>query len=241
MFSNINFWYILFSAGIHELAHFAAAAVCGYKPKYFVLKGFGIEMNNLRGTVTSNEILFISAAGPIANIILAYIGYYFKNADFFLLNISTAAMNFLPVFPLDGGQIAYSLFTLVLNRKKSRFILDILCKIMGGMLMLCGVCVIMATKFNFSLLYIGSVVFLSGSSYIYNPVIEIGAYETRKIYKSNLFVLNAPTNMIEAANMLPANSVGAIKNENGEIIKFITPQEIYNSHLNITQTQDVSA
>ena len=217
---------------MHELAHFAAASVCGYKPKYFVLKGFGIEMNNLRGNVTSNEILFISSAGPLANIILALIGYYLKNAEFFLINVSTAAINFLPVFPLDGGQFCYSLLMLVTDRKKSRFILDILCKLMGGMLMLCGVCVLIATKFNFSLLYIGAVVFLSGSSYVYNPVIEISAYENRKIYKAGFFVLNDSTDMISTANRLPANAVGALKNDKGEIIKLITPQKIYNSYIN---------
>ncbi len=232
MFSNISLYYILFSAGVHELAHFAAAAICGYKPKYFVLKGFGIEMNNLRGKVTSNEILFISAAGPLANIFLALIGYHFRNAEFFLMNISTAAINFLPVFPLDGGQFFYSLLLLVTDRKKSRFTLDILCKIMGGMLMLCGVCILIATKFNFSLLYIGAVVFLSGSSYIYNPVIEISAYENRKIYKAGFFVLNDSEDMLKTANRLPANSVGALKNDKGEIVKLITPQQIYHSYIN---------
>lgn len=232
IFSDINIYYILFSAGIHELSHFAAAALCGYKPKYFVLKGFGIEMNNLRGTVTSNEILFISSSGPISNIFLAFIGYSLHNTEFFLINISTAALNFLPVFPLDGGQFTYSLLTLWTDRKKTRLILDILSKLMGGLLMLCGLSVLVATKYNFSLLYIGTVVFLSGNSYIYNPVIEIDAYEHRSIYKSSLFILNENENIFRIANLLPANSVGAVKNEKGEITKFITPQEIYHSRLN---------
>lgn len=231
MFSNINFYYILFSAGIHELAHFSAAALCGYKPKYFVLKGFGIEMNNMRGCVTSNEMLFISSSGPLANILLAFVGYHMHNSEFFLINISTAALNFLPVFPLDGGQFLYSLLMLVTDRKKARFLLDILCRVMGGMLMLCGICILAATKFNFSLIYIGAVVFLSGSGYVYNPVIETNAYENRRIYKAGLFVLNASDNLIADANFLPANAVGAIKNEKGEIVKFITPQAIYKTHL----------
>ncbi len=231
MFSNVNFYYILFSVGIHELAHFSAASLCGYKPKYFVLKGFGIEMNNLRGSVTSNEMLFISSAGPLANILLAFIGYHMQNSEFFLINISMAALNFLPVFPLDGGQVLYSLLMLVTDRKKARFLLDILCRVMGGMLMLCGVCILAATKFNFSLIYIGAVVFLSGSGYIYNPVVETSAYENRRIYKAGLFVLNTSDNLIADANFLPANAVGALKNEKGEIVKFITPQEIYKKNL----------
>lgn len=189
-------------------------------------------MNNLRGNVTSNEILFISSAGPLANIMLALIGYYTKNSEFFLINVSTATLNFLPVFPLDGGQFFYSLLMMVTDRKKGRIILDVLCRVMGGLLMLCGVCVLIATKYNFSLLYIGAVVFLSGNSYIYNPVIEAAAYQNRRIYKAGLFVLNTHDDIINTANLLPANAVGAIKNDNGEIIKLITPQEIYNSRLN---------
>ena len=226
VFSGVNFYYIIFAASMHELVHFAAAALCGYKPKFFILRGFGIEMNNLRGRVTTGELAFISASGPMMNIFLAFLGYKLGKTDFFIINISTAAINFLPVFPLDGGQILYSLLLGVTDRKKARLVLDVLSKLTGGIMIFTGVCLLAGTGYNFSLLYIGVVVFMSSAKYMYNPIIELSAYENKDIYKSGVFVINGNVNDIKTANLLPANAIGAVKNENGEITKLVTPHGI---------------
>jgi len=105
----------------HELGHALARRRFGATHSNIVLHGFGGYCEG-PGQFTRGESILISAAGPLANLLvggatLALIALsggfersanpYLATAVFWLIwvNIGWAFLNLLPVYPLDGGQI----------------------------------------------------------------------------------------------------------------------------------------
>lgn len=105
----------------HELGHALARKRFGAPHSEIVLYGFGGYCSG-PGHFTRGESMMISAAGPLANLLvggltialmagLAASGAsshpYLGTAVFWLLwvNVGWAILNLLPVYPLDGGQI----------------------------------------------------------------------------------------------------------------------------------------
>tara|TARA_B100000029_G_scaffold210867_1_gene208671 strand:+ start:340 stop:1002 length:663 start_codon:yes stop_codon:yes gene_type:complete len=76
-----------------------------------------VNVNNLNNP--KSDIIKVAAAGPISNLILAFVGmfafqlltpdtnsvYYIFLQIFIHINIALALFNLLPIYPLDGGQI----------------------------------------------------------------------------------------------------------------------------------------
>ena len=223
---NANMYHIAFSAIIHELAHYAAACLCGFKPDNFIIKGVGIEL--VGGRYFSPGILsFVAVCGPLVNIIMACIALKMGSFKFFITNISVAVINLIPALPLDGGQILYASMCNLTNRKTAKKITGISGKISGILLTALGIMILCVSKMNFSLLYIGLFVFFSNSSNYCNPVVETMCTKERDMEKCPAFAIKDSMKALDAANALPHNALGIVKNETGEFYGMISPYYIY--------------
>ncbi len=102
---------------LHEGGHIAAARTRGYAVKEMVLLPYGAMMSS-RESFDRTSGIIIGISGPAVNAVfaLAVLGLWwlFPSAypyteSFFYANVSLAAFNLLPVYPLDGSRVALSL------------------------------------------------------------------------------------------------------------------------------------
>ncbi|WP_338044384.1 M50 family metallopeptidase [Paenibacillus pinistramenti] len=109
---------------VHELGHAAAARMLGLNVLSIQLLPFGgvaaVEDN---GTLSAAKEIWIAAAGPLQNVILAGTGLLAHLAGlwqgptlayFVQANILIVLFNLLPILPLDGGKMAQALCSLFL-------------------------------------------------------------------------------------------------------------------------------
>ena len=99
---------------IHELGHSFSASRLGYKLNKITLMPFGaIVSGNIDGLNCRDEIK-IALAGPLINLSIGLffvaLWWIFPETYAFTdiiaeVNFSLAIVNFLPIFPLDGGRI----------------------------------------------------------------------------------------------------------------------------------------
>jgi Zn-dependent protease len=124
---------ILISVLVHELAHAYIANKRGWKV-------FGIKLDLFSGSasidsnIPERDSIPVVAAGPISNLLLAfitlsiYIPLYSVNPildrflnDLFTVNIILFIFNILPIYPMDGGRILKDvLFLKMKNRKLAK-------------------------------------------------------------------------------------------------------------------------
>lgn len=132
----------------HELAHLTIALLFGKEIENFKfsLSGVCIELKKKRFDLKGNkrlkieniEEIILYLAGPISNIILAYI--FNNNKMICEINIAFAIINLLPIFPLDGYNILDNLLELFNMRlKKRETILEILSNILIFILFFVGI------------------------------------------------------------------------------------------------------
>lgn len=152
----------------HELAHLTIALIFGKEIENFKfsLSGVCIELKKKRFDLKGNkrlkieniEEIILYLAGPISNIILAYI--FNNNKMICEINIAFAIINLLPIFPLDGYNILDNLLELFNMRlKKRETILEILSNILIFILFFVGI-VQLLFLFNPSIIMFSFYVFL---------------------------------------------------------------------------------
>ncbi|MEC5127800.1 M50 family metallopeptidase [Verrucomicrobiales bacterium BCK34] len=101
----------------HELGHAWARKKNGAPHSEIVLHGFGGYCAG-PGTFSRPQSIFISAAGPLANFVLAAAAFLlmhlpgtegfwprFALSTLITINLFLGILNLLPIFPMDGGQI----------------------------------------------------------------------------------------------------------------------------------------
>jgi Zn-dependent protease/Tfp pilus assembly protein PilF len=131
---------------LHEMGHTLAAKAYGIQVKSIVLWPLGGFANLSRRPENVWHDAIISAAGPLANLLLACLLAIITLAErlletsqvspgltrslwqiqafpflvgLLIANLALALFNLLPVYPLDGGQIARSLLKLVVGEKRA--------------------------------------------------------------------------------------------------------------------------
>ena len=152
----------------HELAHLTITLLFGKEIENFKfsLSGVCIKKKKKRFDLKGNkrlkkeniEEIILYLAGPISNIILAYI--FNNNKMICEINIAFAIINLLPIFPLDGYNILDNLLELFSMRlKKREVILEILSNIL--IFILFFVCIVqLLFLFNPSIIMFSLYVFL---------------------------------------------------------------------------------
>lgn len=107
----------------HELGHATAYQVFDCGPSNIFLQGFGgMTVNVHRGELSRMRAIGVSAAGPVAGLVLAvpflaleYFGAGLVESPVLRAFISSMAFinliwslfNLLPIYPMDGGHIVY--------------------------------------------------------------------------------------------------------------------------------------
>lgn len=124
------------TAVIHELGHSYVASGVGYKLNKITLMPFGaVAFGDIDGIKCADE-LKIAFAGPFVNIAvgLFFVALWWIFPESYAYtdlaveaNLSMALMNFLPVYPLDGGRIFSSLLALKLKRT----VAEKICRVTG--------------------------------------------------------------------------------------------------------------
>ena len=112
---------VFISILIHEMGHAQCARQFGYSPR-IVLYGFGgLAIYHPRSTEPAWQRIAVGFCGPGAGFLFAAVLITldslagFPNTPFFRqlyvhflwINIGWGLLNLLPIFPLDGGQIAF--------------------------------------------------------------------------------------------------------------------------------------
>lgn len=126
---------LMIFACLHELGHLIVGLTLGIKPTSIEVKpvGFSITLKNpivdynkkiLRGNVLELKKIFVYIVGPVINIFIAGIiylinKYEIKMQELIYINLIIAFVNFLPIYPLDGGRILKSILHITLGLKKA--------------------------------------------------------------------------------------------------------------------------
>lgn len=144
---------------VHELAHYIAANRLKIAHRGLVLQPFGITLRLADHCIAEpfDEIL-LCVAGPVANLCFAvclwaafdrenvYVQYLFWS------NLSLAAINLLPILPLDGGRICKAYLTARLGLVRAIRITEAVTWFFVLGVGLCSVLMLWQAHFNVSLM-----------------------------------------------------------------------------------------
>jgi len=111
-----TFFFVIF----HEYGHVLAGKVFGVPTKDVTLYPLGgVASMQLSLCNSSKKEFFIAIAGPLVNIFFALLFFPLIEIYFFLvcfvINLSLALFNLLPIFPMDGGRIFRSFIRLFIK------------------------------------------------------------------------------------------------------------------------------
>lgn len=143
-------WSILFilcvfiTVLLHELGHALMAKKYNINTKSITLLPIGGIARLERLPEKPTEELVVAIAGPVVNLILAAITYFFisipRNSEellaqlvsgingqnfflnFYIVNLTLAVFNLIPAFPMDGGRILRALLAFKLDRNTATII-----------------------------------------------------------------------------------------------------------------------
>lgn len=124
------------SAILHELGHSFVAQSLGYRLKRITLMPFGAVISGDTENLKPSDQLKIALAGPFLNlgVGLFFVAIWWVFPETYAYtdlvaeaNFSLALVNFLPVFPLDGGRILQSFLALRVGKRKA----VIVCRMIG--------------------------------------------------------------------------------------------------------------
>ncbi len=116
------------TAVIHELGHSYVASCHGYRLNKITLMPFGaVVSGNIEGLKATDEIK-VALAGPFINLAVAlfFVATWWIFPESYAFtdvvaesNFVMAVINFLPVFPLDGGRIVLALLSSKTGKTKA--------------------------------------------------------------------------------------------------------------------------
>ena len=93
----------------HELGHLTAILLSGAEVRRLRFGAAGAVID-LDGSLSRRQEMAIAAAGPVAGLLFACI-CVFADTPYFryvsLVSLLASAFNLLPVYPMDGGRVAY--------------------------------------------------------------------------------------------------------------------------------------
>lgn len=251
LFSN-NFLSIisyLLCVFLHEIGHSLMASFLGYKLNQITLLPFGASLSGKENVFykPSHEIL-VAISGPMVNLLLVLIclalfwcvpiSYSFLN-DFYYANLITLIFNFLPVYPLDGGRVLYSLVKRKKPIKKAYKIIKIIGVIVSILLFILFI-ITSFFKINFtigltSIFLITGIFFEDKSSYYVTNFSFVN--KKKKLtngLETNVLTFNEDTilySVLKKLNKFKYNVINIVGND-GNITKILSEEEMENLLLN---------
>ncbi len=119
---------------LHEFAHAKVAKRLGYELNEIKIMPYGAALCGSVDMSSKHEIA-IAAAGPVFNLVLGTVfaamwwlipSSYAFTGTFCVCNLYIGIFNLLPVYPLDGGRIAFALLSSKLKRQKAYLVMRII-------------------------------------------------------------------------------------------------------------------
>lgn len=153
----------------HEYAHACVAEKLGYRLRRVRIMPHGVSLGGEDRYIKPLDEAKIAAAGPVVNIaifvLLAAVWWFFPAAyaateSIAYASLFTAAVNLLPVFPMDGGRILHGVLYHCFSAKKAGIISRIV-SIFTGTAALCCAFVMLVTGVNASFATLGIFVLAS--------------------------------------------------------------------------------
>lgn len=148
-------------AVIHEIGHSIAASNAGYRLDRITLMPFGaVVKGDIDGLKLKDEIK-IALAGPLINLAIGlfFIACWWVFPEFYaftdtvcVANLSLSLVNFIPVFPLDGGRVLSAITTLKWGKEVSSIVCKVTAVVMAAAL-LSAFIYSAFNEINFSLLF----------------------------------------------------------------------------------------
>lgn len=237
-------------AVVHEIGHSIVASSMGYKLNKITLMPFGaIVTGNVDGLKLKDEIK-IALAGPFINLAIAilFIAVWWIFPESYAFTdvaveacLSMALVNFLPIFPLDGGRITLAMLTILYGKKKALVISKII-GVIFSVALLVGFILTCFTYPNFSLLFFSLFVLFGAmdrekeNSYvrIYSAINE---ENLKRGMPFNKFALHSSANVKKLMSLLDYNAVNEVviydKDKpltvlsQGKIVEIIESGELY--------------
>ncbi|HWL27017.1 MAG TPA: site-2 protease family protein [Ureibacillus sp.] len=124
LYGNVAYYaMILTSLIVHELGHLIAAWLVKVKVEKCVIMPYGGEIQLAGGaSLNPKKQLFIAIGGPIATfsciMITPLLDPLFAE-PFFKIQIILLLINLVPIWPLDGGRIVFSLILIFSGKSRS--------------------------------------------------------------------------------------------------------------------------
>ena len=115
------------TALLHEFGHAVAAERLGYRMKKITLMPYGAVVNGAIGGLSYKDEVSVALAGPLTNfavcVFFSAVWWVFPETypytdTAMLANLSVAAVNLIPAFPLDGGRVLSALLSMKAERRK---------------------------------------------------------------------------------------------------------------------------
>ena len=147
--------YGVFAAVLHESGHIATAYICaGRPPSTLDVTPFGLRMGAMPPGLRPSRELCVCAAGIAVNLAVAAAAFALNASGGVLTaaNICIAAVNAVPVEPLDGGSIVRLLLERTLAPENTERAMSVISVISVFFLTLAGTAVLFESRWNFSLL-----------------------------------------------------------------------------------------
>lgn len=149
------------TALMHEYGHALAAERLGYKMNKITLMPYGAVINGAIDGLSYKDEVTVALAGPLTNLFICILFtaawwlvpeiYPYTDTVLFA-NLSVAAINILPAYPLDGGRIVAAALSLKFPQKKMLFAMKIIGTVIGATLFAAFVFSLFNTP-NISLLF----------------------------------------------------------------------------------------
>ncbi len=123
LYGNVSYYaLILTSLIIHELGHLVVAYFLKVKVDRCVIMPYGGEIElSQKYSISPQKHLFIALGGPIASLCCLAVSPLFNPliaSPLIKINLLLLIINLIPVWPLDGGRIIFSL--ILIFYKKAR-------------------------------------------------------------------------------------------------------------------------
>ncbi len=128
---------------IHEVAHYFAAKKLLYTCTKLQISAFGAVLYGEFDDMLPRHRLIVALAGPAINVLMAVLCVafwwivptsYYYTADFCWANVTMAAINMLPAYPLDGGRVLTALLQSRISYAKSIAVVKNAALAIGGVL-----------------------------------------------------------------------------------------------------------
>lgn len=215
---------VLLSVILHECGHLIFLLCCGGKPHKIVFHAFGISISTDAYKLSSVKMLLTALGGPALSFALAGL-FYFLFPPLFPVNLCIGAINMLPVLPLDGGRTVQIFFVKALGRKSARILMQFMGFAFGIIALPAGIYLFFISGFNISLALLGF--FIIAESFN-TPLLPPAVFVNHKAVLGEIYLIPQSMTLRDAAEILPADSLGAVIDEQGSVLRLVTSKGLYN-------------